>query len=111
MNPQTASDAEVDAWLAEHCPEAYEALYKKEGVINGEWHPTQDYDQLTLCEAKVKDRCYMHFQWSPILNQWCADTTLLPSQSEEEIKNNSELSARARLVVAILQFEQEAERG
>ena len=120
MNPLTATDAEVDAWLAEHCHEAHNQ-YKAGWTVGEIWHPTSDYDQLVLCEAKVSDRWRLRLAQLPpawaksvcletyecMADPWGDDTV------DDEVhvfsRHASELSARARLVVATLQWEAEHE--
>lgn len=121
IDPQTATDQEIDAWLAEYCME-----WHLEGDVwcdkNGHgqyfittWLPHRLYEQLMLCEEKVRERWTLRLsQINPeLLNYGLLD----PFQAVADVAEDdsdlirasgmSELSARARLVVAILLYERE----
>ncbi len=100
LDPQTASDAEIDAWLA-----------KENRTINdGDWHPTSDYSQTIMCENKVRERWWHGCTY--LNEEWIASAEHKECDVDEmhrfvNIWHKQELSARARLVVAILQYEKE----
>jgi hypothetical protein len=133
MNPETATDAEVSAWLAEHCmgwhiitvpltiagqkDDAQMGMYSdytgenqsSESIMRVEdFHPTSDYDQLVMCEDKVRDRWTIGLQQEDTLKH--EDEQFYAYASVEgdirfDLYFRNELSARCRLIVMILLWE------
>jgi hypothetical protein len=104
IDPQTASDQEVDAWLWTHClgrrEDEKEAF---QDMTSDEWRPTEYYLHCTTCEAKVRDRWVLYYSGHEnTWHSWAMDSDRI------DIDGHPELSARARLVVAILQYESNA---
>lgn len=120
IDPQAATDQEVDAWLAKHCLElrTKDGRWYNEGTclhILGGVHPTSDYEQLVMCEAKVQDRWQL--SWQRQLNGTYSCAAMLSEDADGmswkgswanvEAGSSSELRARAGLVVAVMIYEEE----